>query len=317
MTLTFISFILILIFSFLIYKNDGYKSRLKITDFLYKNIIDYDEEYKKIIFDYKDYNYNFTDYSNLSSKTKKNIIIIGNSHGKNLFFSFFLNKDLFENYNFFYFESNPTCLLDYIKYKNICIKKSEIRRRINYKLSFEKIKYADIIIFANRWSESDINSLNELILSHEIKEKKIILTSGFPEFNFSKYNNKFIKGDNYYNTILISEFFKKYTPTDKFLLNNNRFPNTIEKENIEKAYYNILNLEEYNKNLKYFKNLEAKNNIIFLDQYKYVCNFTQKKCIAFTDSMKKIHIDSVGHQSLSGSEFFGKIIHKILWLKTN
>jgi peptidoglycan/LPS O-acetylase OafA/YrhL len=317
MNVTFISFILILIFSFLIYKNDGYKSRLKITDFLYKNIIDYDEEYKKIIFDYNNYNQNFTDFSNLSSKTKKNIIIIGNSHGKNLFFSFYLNKDLFENYNFFYFDSNPTCLLDYIKYKNICIKKSEIRRRINYKLSFEKIKYADIIIFANRWSESDINSINELILSHEIKEKKIILTSGFPEFNFSKYNNKFIKRDNYYNTILISEFFKKYTPTDKFLLNNNRFPNTIEKENIEKEYYNILNLEEYNKNLKYFKNLEAKNNIIFLDQYKYVCNFTQKKCIAFTDSMKKIHIDSVGHQSLSGSEFFGKIIHKILWLKTN
>jgi peptidoglycan/LPS O-acetylase OafA/YrhL len=315
--LTFISFILILIFSFLIYKNDGYKSRLKITDFLYKNIIDYDEEYKKIIFDYNNYNQNFTDFSNLSSKTKKNIIIIGNSHGKNLFFSFFLNKDLFENYNFFYFDSNPTCLLDYIKYKNICIKKSEIRRRINYKLSFEKIKHADIIIFANRWSELDINSLNELILSHEIKEKKIILTSGFPEFNFSKYNNKFIKEDNYDNTILIREFFKKYTPTDKFLLNNNRFPNTIEKENIEREYYNILNLEEYNKNLKYFKNLEAKNNILFLDQYKYVCNFSQKKCVAFTDSMKKIHIDSIGHQSLSGSEFFGKIIHKILWLKTN
>jgi peptidoglycan/LPS O-acetylase OafA/YrhL len=309
-----ISFILILILSFLILKNNGYKNRLKISDFLYNNIIDYDKKYvKKII----DYNETFAAFKNGKANDKKNVLIIGNSHGKNLFYSFYLNQHLFQNYNFLYFESNPTCLLNYIKYKNICIKKSEIKRRKNYKLFDEKIKYSDIIIFSNRWSDSDINSLSDLINTKEINKKKIVITSGFPEFNFNNYKNIFLKEDNYNNKTLIKQLYNRYTPTDKFLLNNNRFPNFIEKENIEREYYNFLNLEKYKQNIEYFKNLEKKNSIIFLDQYKYVCDFSIKKCIAYTDKMEKIHIDNVGHQSLSGSEFFGRIIHKISWFRIN
>jgi peptidoglycan/LPS O-acetylase OafA/YrhL len=309
-----ISFILILILSFLILKNNGYKNRLKISDFLYNNIIDYDKKYgKKII----DYNETFTAFKNGKANDKKNVLIIGNSHGKNLFYSFYLNQHLFRNYNFLYFESNPTCLLNYIKYKNICIKKSEIKRRKNYKLFDEKIKYSDIIIFSNRWSDSDIESLSDLINTKEIKKKIIIITSGFPEFNFNNYKNIFLKEDSYNNKTLIKQLYNRYTPTDKFLLNNNRFPNFIEKENIEREYYNFLNLEKYKQNIEYFKNLEKKKSIIFLDQYKYVCDISIKKCIAYTDKMEKIHIDNVGHQSLSGSEFFGRIIHKISWFRIN
>jgi hypothetical protein len=285
---------------------------------LYKNILDYDEVYKKKIINYNNYTETFVDFSDRENNIKKNVIIIGNSHGKNLFFSFYLNSNLFKNYNFLYFDSNPTCLLIYIKYKNICIKKTEIKRRINFQLIFPKLKYADIIIFANRWNTSDLNSLNELIVSDEIKKKKIIITSGFPEFNFNNYNNNFIKINSYNNITLIKQLYKKYTPTDKFLLNHNRFPNLIEKENIEKEYYNLLNLDEYQRNIKYLRDLKNNNNnIIFLDQYKYVCNFYLKKCTVFTDKMEKIHIDSVGHQSLAGSIFFGKIIHRMSWFNIN
>jgi hypothetical protein len=295
-------------------KNSGYKNRLKISDFLYKNIIDYDEKFIKKNLHLSD---KVTDLKNNQITNKKNVLIIGNSHGKNLFYSFYLNKFLFRDYNFSYFESNPTCLLNYIKYQKLCIKKSEIQRRKNYKLSYSKIKYADIIIFSNRWSDLDIKSLADLINSDEIKKKIIIITSGFPEFNFDNFGDIFLKMDNYNNKTLIKQLYHRYTPTDKFLLNNNRFPNFLEKENIEREYYKLLNLEKYQQNIKYLKSLENKKNIIFLDQYKYVCDFSTKKCTVYTNKMEKIHIDSVGHQSLSGSEFFGKIIHKISWFRTN
>lgn len=319
----FILFILIIIFSFLILKNNGYKNRLKLSDFLYKNIIDYDEKFIKKNIDFseqekeKEGGGGITDLKDSQSTNKKNVLIIGNSHGKNLFYSFFLNKFLFKDYNFSYFESNPTCLLNYIKYKKLCIKKSEIKRREIYKLSYSKIRYADIIIFSNRWSGTDIASLSDLINSDEIKKKIIIITSGFPEFNFNNYRDIFSKEDNYDKKILIRQLYHRYTPVDKFLLNNNRFPNSLEKQNIEREYYNLLNLEKYQQNLKYFKSLENKKNIFFLDQYKYVCDLSIKKCTVYTDKMEKIHIDSIGHQSLSGSEFFGKIIHKISWFKIN
>ena len=42
-------------------------------------------------------------------KFKKNILIIGNSHGRDLYNSFNLNKEYFSNYNFAIFDTQIEC----------------------------------------------------------------------------------------------------------------------------------------------------------------------------------------------------------------
>ena len=50
-------------------------------------------------------------------------------------------------------------------------------------------------------------------------------------------------------------------------------------------------------------------NINFLDLFDIFCNLKDSTCDVLTENNEKIHTDSSGHISLSGSKFFGKKVY--------
>ena len=159
------------------------------------------------------------------------------------------------------------------------------------------------MILSTRWSEADINSLS--FLNEFFKKNKMDFTivSTAPEFNFKNkiYSNLNLKHIN-------KQLFNSTTIMDRHVLLKNEIPNDIEKKYFEKLYFKRIKNTQIEINNKLKKQSKVMN-INFLDLFEIFCNLKYNTCDVLTESNEKIHTDSSGHISLSGSKFFGEKIY--------
>ena len=207
-----------------------------------------------------------------------NIIIMGDSHGEDLFNSLNLNFDLFNDIKFYYIDD----LLGDISFDEVDDKSN------NKKL----LKEANAIIISYRWDEYRFNLLKNNIKKIKNLNNKIFITSSTNEY---KVFNKLF-------TLLDYEILFKKIDIDYFGFKKLYFENRVISSN------SIINQK--------LKNFTIENNLTYLNKEDYMCDLTNKECDYLDEDGYKIFYD-YGHYTEHGARHFGKKIYEINWLKIN
>ena len=218
------------------------------------------------------------------TNTKKNILIIGNSHAMDLFLMLKTNSNLFKNYNF---EFSGFDLL-----KNELIEKDYKNEKT---IKFKKIfKASDIVLFSNRWSENDIVLLEKLINPILNTNKQIIIAN--------------------HNVTLPSVGKRDVTLLDQYIINNKKLPQKSELIKLERQYFDyMINDNKRNRFNNRLKKIADQYNFSLLDKSAYQCNFENKRCKIFTPDGDKINYNA-HHHTFNGLKYLGGVIHSINWL---
>ena len=271
------SFLLFLfLFSIIVISNNGFEQRFP--------------NYKKFNTDYKFYlkeirlkkyelgNPQFVD------PNRENILIIGNSHGRDTFNSLKLNENLFPNYEFSILDTQISCINKIVSKFELCEKKMT---RLEKQIFLD----SDVILISTRYDDEDIYSLKKIIREIKAIDKKIVLTTQIPNYYFKNYFS------------LVDEFFYKYK----------RLPSFEEKIKLEKKYYQTLKPDPKNINDR-LKKLSEIENVNLLNKKDLLCDQRTEQCIFLTDKNEKIYYDNY-HLTINGAAYIGKIISRKDWLK--
>ena len=171
---------------------------------------------------------------------KKNVLIVGNCHGDDIFYTFALDKKRYQNYNFI---MHPR--IEIYQFNNIIKSKTNLYER------------ADIIIFATKWrtktdikkGSNDFTDLDKIIKKIKKDNKKLIIFGPNPEFKYTLNKYRFTK-------IYLTNYKKKLIEKGTTNLSNTQLLN------LEKVYFsqykNNKDIIETNKKLK---DISRKNNI--------------------------------------------------------
>ena len=270
------AFFIILSLNFTVIFNKGYETRFSFSN-------------KPYYIKSKEFEvgYNYDDYSN-----KKNVLIVGNSHGEDtlkilsltnlkdkIYFNLASPKKRKDDYNF-----QIEYLLKFLE---------ENKAKIDYYnknwLDHLTKQYAnaDLIILTSDYSKEDLKILDKLIQLLKLDNKKVMI-----------FNNALeIKQQSSYN---LNRF-------DYYIYKNKKLPKKEELKQIEKEMFeDIDNTKEINMKIK---KIAEKNNIYLIEREKIFCDLVKKKCPAVTDSGYKIYWD-YSHITNEGAKYFAKKIQK-------
>ena len=280
-----------IIFSIISINSDGLKKRLKLNNFKTEYVLNnssnikiqpIEETYKKF------------------SNNKKKVLVVGNSTGRD--FYFILKK--FENENDIeirFLRTQIYCLIPALVNNKDCLRTFDFNRKKIKKKQLKNIKEADYIILRSQWSLQDINSLKQINdYFKKDKNKKIIVVSSSPEFNFPSksltINEVNLSNIVYYN------FFNQSSLIDKFVLKYNRYPGKVEGKSFGKEYFSKLSKKRVSLE-KSLKIASLQNQIDFFNYFELICNNKNKFCSVITNDNFKIFSDNRGHITFKGAEY--------------
>ena len=232
-----------------------------------------------------------------TTKNQKKVLIVGNSVGEDFFKNFYLNKELFKDYDFELISSKKRernsiyqveCLERLIR-QNIT-KCGDVEFTPNV---LEQFKKSEIIILSTLWKEKDLKALNNLIPLIHSKNKKVILTN----------QSIYMKG----------KTAKRLNPLDYYIYSNKKFPDKKELKKIEKEVFEGLDQKKLN-NILIKK--AKKFNIQFLNLQEFLCNYKDKTCDLVTPDNYNIYWD-LTHTTEKGGKYLGNKIYELNWFKIN
>ena len=233
------------------------------------------------------------------SKNKTKVLIVGDSHSKDLFNIFYQNPNLYKKFEFLrYGKENEELSFDKTYEKNF----------IKFKNS-QLLKDADVILISDKMNLDQLKNLEKFIIY--FKNKKHIIISSL---------------SNLYKDGLVYKRFTNLTLFDYLLIKQNDLGYLKLKSNIDvnislknqilinEVYFNLrkkIDLKIINNELE---KLAKKNNLKFLLKDNFQCNFYNQICYGITDTGYKIYYDE-SHYTLEGSKYLGKIAHSINWFR--
>ena len=278
-------------------KNFGFEDRTKLSDF-------YKKSTRATVTQFDAPENNFDSYS------KKNILIIGNSHALQTYYGFFMNKQLYKDLNFSSFHIQVECFKESIFNQNRDLCKGILDEKEKYLFLKGKKNFtnSNFVILSTRYTDEDIVALPGVIKFLKKNNKKIII------FNSIIDTNKYNTFDNLSSrnlSLLQKNFLNKKFPFEKYLFLNDKYPNFSELNVFEKMYFKNGSTERYKINNK-VKKIANEYDVPFLDINSFICDEKNKKCKIVTD--RKIHIiaDTTGHLTDDGNEYLIKIIYNDL-----
>jgi len=233
---------------------------------------------------------NFTD----TPKHIKKVLIVGNSIGEDFFKIFYLNKELFKEYDFELISlkvrdrnSNyqVRCLGQLIKENITKCEKYEFTKNI-----LEQFERSEIVILSTLWSEEDILSLENLIPLLKSNNKKVVLVS--QQMLMRAYTSY------------------KFNPLDHYFHLNKKLP---DEKNLEKIEKNVFAHLDKTLNKKLF-DIAKKFSIKFLNFEEIQCDYQIKLCDLVTPKNYKIYWDTI-HMTEEGAKYLSNKIYKINWFK--
>ena len=201
---------------------------------------------------------------------KQKVLIVGDSHSKDLFNIFKTNETKFNEFEFARYGIN---INDFENYRK------------DYFLESEIFKNADFIFFSQRYKESDLKYLKELIEISNKNKKKLILFLKRPEF---------LNNDKKNRTIL-----------DKFYLENNK---VINKKKMDRFLFKNLQNYQFEK-VNHRIELLYGNSVKLFNLYPLICDDLSKSCHSVTKKGEKVFYD-YGHLTLKGSQFIGNLLYQ-------
>jgi peptidoglycan/LPS O-acetylase OafA/YrhL len=264
---------------------DGYKNRFKSISQKYSNYEMDNEVLQKNT-------HNFLNKNKKISyiKTKKNVLVIGDSHSIGIINSFLLNKNIFEEFEF----AQRRIELDFILPDKKIINTKEKIYKMNLTketLLSEVYQDADIVVISYRFSSKGIGDLMELIKILKKDNKKIILMSSTNEYPS-------------YSGIYTTEY-------DRFIIKKFRSNEAIKSDDLTKLMKKLYQEKKDFKSLNLkLKKIAQDQNIKFFSKQKYLCDDLKLECLVITDKGKKLFFD-YGHLTIAGSEFIGKKLKEL------
>ncbi|MEY8214959.1 MAG: acyltransferase family protein [Colwellia sp.] len=216
------------------------------------------------------------------SSTKK-VLIVGNSHGRDLFNALYQNKELFEGVEFALYEIQ------------IGAPKKE-KRRLFLSPNF---KAADIILISSRYNENkqrpgyskDLKVLPRFINKLKKKKKQVVLTSYAVEFH---------------------NIDKK--PVFDWYIENLRGKD-FSKRDLERLYFEKRKQVMLQRSEGILATIAKNKGVKLLDKSAFICNEDVGRCDGLTDEGLKLYYDPLGHHTLEGAAYFGKRIFELNWLQ--
>ncbi len=224
----------------------------------------------------KDAFYNKSNTQSFAKNNKKKVLIIGNSHGRDLYTIFKINESNFEDYAF---------IFEWTGFDNIL--------KSNNLTKFKKLKNniidSDLIILSSLWTQKDLEIIDKVVPYLKRSNKEILLSSGNPMFtNFQK-----------------KDYERSFTILDKFLFKEKRLPNKKEDSAIKQIYYDsFVNNKSNLRKIKNLTKISNKYNLKILDQISLICNKAKKHCEYLTSNKRKIFYDD-DHITLQGAKYLG------------
>ena len=232
-------------------------------------------------------NYNYDNYD-----SRKNVLIVGNSHGEDMLR--ILSLTSLSNEIYFNLASPKIRKDDYnfqLNYFLIFLQENKaiIDRYNGDFLNHLEKQYnnADLIILSTKYFPIDLNILDELLQNLKRDNKKVILFDNALQISTKAGSN--------------------LNRLDNFVYENKRLPNSSELTKIEKEIFEDLNSTR-DVNLK-LKEIANNNNVYLIERKKIFCDLIKKKCPAFIGGKYKIYYD-YGHITSKGAEFFARKIEK-------
>ena len=300
-TFILLAIVLSLSVSFFVLKNNGFEKRFSFNiqgAYPGYNLDSY-KYYKEAV----NFEMNY-DYDNFQ-KNKKNVLIIGNSHGEDILRIFSYSK-LTQHY-YFYIPSKKnrehmTYQVKFFLRDLIKIRNSDININIDgtFLKHFNKqYRESDIIILATSWSvegnivgnPDEVSEISLIKKIHEIlneDDKKLIII------------DKALMSKTY-----VENSFNRF---DYFIYKNKRFPNQHEIEQIEKEFFIDAKKSKFvNQKLAKIAN-EYSIKIILRENI--FCDTALKKCPIITNEGKKIYRDR-SNLTKEGAKFFSNEFDRI------
>ena len=270
---------LLVLSSVIIIKNKGFKNR-------FPNYEKFNTDYQSYLREIRIKKYQLGN-PQFINPNKKNILIIGNSHGRDIFNSLKLNENLFIDMEFSILDLPIECIENiFIKFE-FCngLKMTQLQKKI--------FKESDLILISTEYSQKDIDSLKKILNLSKKYEKKILLTTNSPHFYYKN------------NLTLVDEFYIK----------NKRLPKDGEIILLEQEYYKNINNKVEILNEK-IENISKNFNIKLLNKLDLLCDLKLKRCEFLTKDKDKILFD-YSHYSVKGAKYIGKKIFNLNWLTLN
>lgn len=208
----------------------------------------------------------------LGEETTK-ILIVGNSHSKDIFNALELNKEMFPGMEFARYGIKTNASVD----------------EINLMKEAPNFKSADVILISSRFGRGEtLRRLNRANLTglpkfiQEIKKegKLVVLASNAQEFKpYLGYEN----------------IFDGYVRSSKGM---------FDAAELKSLYYSLKLEVVDDVNLK-LSEIASANNITYLDRYSIICSDDTKTCDGLTSEGLKALYD-YGHYTLDGAKYFGR-----------
>jgi peptidoglycan/LPS O-acetylase OafA/YrhL len=274
----FVGIILILNLSSII--TQGFKGRFEIAN---NNNYEFSKRYYLLESNKFLSEYNYNNYG-----LKKNILIIGNSHGEDMlkilsntnlteeiYFNLASPKSAENNYDF-----QLAHMYKILKEDRVFMNKINSNFLLHVKKQYEN---SELIIFATEYTQEDLEILDDLIKHLKNDNKKIIIF------------------DNSLKSTIKTNFL--LNRLDHFVYNQKRLPNFNELDKIEKEMFiDLKNKESINLRIEL---IAKKNQVNLIKRMFLFCDVVNERCPVFTDTLHKIYYDH-SHITLEGAKFFAK-----------
>ena len=220
-----------------------------------------------------------------STNVLPNVLLIGNSHSKDMYNTFLSSKQFQNHFEIAIFGG---------EIRNLANSKNDLYTSQNY-------KEADLIMIVSHYYKDDLIHLEPLVKNLLLDNKKVVLVR-------EPYKYKII------NSRTVADIrIQKYLKGD-----------IVNKDKDSPLVYNI-NKESYNKRIIKKDELKKQadliidkikihnSEVIILNRNSYICNQKEQLCYTVNNSFEKFNYDS-RHTTLEGAVFFGNRIDEVQWL---
>ncbi|MBQ0798948.1 MAG: acyltransferase [Porticoccaceae bacterium] len=223
------------------------------------------------------------------------VLLVGNSHAKDVFNAFEQNRSLAPNFDFL--NSSAPQLNCFIESINDY---EQVRRKF---YTSSQYKDATLILVSTRYraghcerekeytqESSDIEGLEYLINQAKADGKAVIVLGNTAEFKKI--------GGQWTADMIVHRYYS-------FRLDNS-YQNSFDqiRKEADALLFEVLNTGKVDQNER-IEEIARKNGVPYLDKVSLICELDAKACSAFTDEGHKTLYD-YGHWTLEGAQFFGK-----------
>jgi len=218
---------------------------------------------------------------NLSDQREK-VLVVGNSHSKDLFNVLLKSKRFALNYQI----ARYGVPIGDLEQKHIFFNSP------NFLAS-------DIVVIATKYDDHDLENIDQLIQLLNQFNKKTVLVKSIFEFDM-------FRGGKW--SLIDKLVFEAYTND----LLDDKLPIRINKKYYEEyaGGHTSEHVKTVNKKLQLLA--ERFSNVTLLDRMDYVCEQSAQTCFAVSNTLDK-HFYDYGHHTLDGADFFGKRVDDVSW----